>query len=551
VKPSLAYAELWPMFVVFGVACAGVLVEAFVARQQRYPIQVGLSLVGLLVALIGTVYVGTELADLKNAADETVAHGTITAGGTLVIDGPTVVIWGLVLAFAIGGMLLFAERRLEGGVSAFAGQAAALPGTEAEREASTKGLDHTEVYPLAMFAIGGMMLFPAANDLLTMFVALEVLSLPLYLLCGLARRRRLLSQEAALKYFLLGAFSSGFFLYGVALVYGYAGTMNLAGINEAVRNDASNQSLLLIGMGMLAVGLLFKVGAVPFHAWTPDVYQGAPTAVTGFMAACTKVAAFGALLRLFYVGFGADRWSWQPMMWAVAILTMLVGAVVACAQTDVKRMLAYSSIAHTGFLLTGLLGVQATTELGDNEITALQAVLFYLVTYGPSTIGAFAIVTIVRDAGGEATTFEKWTGLGRRAPLVAGVFGFYLLSMAGIPLTAGFMGKWSVFTVALSAGAWPVVLAAILSSVISVFFYVRLMLLMFFRGEVPEEKEVAMQLPDGGSVATATRSELATVTTPSVLTSATIAVTALLTLALGVYPDPVLQILADAGSFIR
>ena len=185
------------------------------------------------------------------------------------------------LVFAIGGILLFAERRLEGGVSAFAGQAAALPGTEAEREASTKGLDHTEVYPLAMFAVGGMMLFPAANDLLTMFVALEVLSLPLYLLCGLARRRRLLSQEAALKYFLLGAFSSGFFLYGVALVYGFAGTMDLSGINEAVRNDTANQSLLLIGMGMLAVGLLFKVGAVPFQAWTPDVYQGAPTAVTG------------------------------------------------------------------------------------------------------------------------------------------------------------------------------------------------------------------------------------------------------------------------------
>ena len=175
-------------------------------------------------------------------------------------------------------MLLFAERRLEGGVSAFAGQAAALPGTEAERQASTRGLEHTEVYPLLLFAVGGMMLFPAANDLLTLFVALEVLSLPLYLLCGLARRRRLLSQEAALKYFLLGAFSSGFFLYGVALVYGFAGSMEFAAINEAVRNDIGNQPLLLIGIGMLSVGLLFKVGAAPFQSWTPDVYQGAPTA---------------------------------------------------------------------------------------------------------------------------------------------------------------------------------------------------------------------------------------------------------------------------------
>ena len=281
------------------------------------------------------------------------------------IDGPTIVLWILMLVFAIGGLLLFAERRLEGGVSAFAGQAAALPGTEAEREASTKGLDHTEVYPLAMFAVGGMLLFPAANDLLTMFVALEVLSLPLYLLCGLARRRRLLSQEAALKYFLLGAFSSGFFLYGVALIYGFAGSMHVLGDQRGgPQRQLATRPLLLIGMGMLAVGLLFKVGAAPFQAWTPDVYQGAPTAVTGFMAACTKVAAFGALLRLFYVAFGADRWSWQPMMWIVAILTMLVGAIVACAQTDVKRMLAYSSIAHTGFLLTGLLGVQATDVAG-------------------------------------------------------------------------------------------------------------------------------------------------------------------------------------------
>ena len=550
IKPVLGYAELWPMLVVFGVACAGVVVEAFVARQHRFVTQVGLAVVGLLVALGGSIYVAMELDELRAADDDAVvARGTITAGETLVVDGPTIVLWILILVFAIGGILLFAERRLEGGVSAFAGQAAALPGTEAEREASTKGLDHTEVYPLAMFAIGGMLMFPAANDLLTMFVALEVLSLPLYLLCGLARRRRLLSQEAALKYFLLGAFSSGFFLYGVALIYGFAGTMTLSGIHEAVRNDTDNQALLLIGMGMLAVGLLFKVGAAPFQAWTPDVYQGAPTAVTGFMAACTKVAAFGALLRLFYVAFGADRWSWLPMMWVVAILTMLVGAIVAVAQTDVKRMLAYSSIAHTGFLLTGLLGVQAAGALGDNEITSLQAVLFYLATYGPSTIGAFAIVTLVRDAGGEATSFDKWVGIGRRAPLVAGVFGFFLLSMAGIPLTAGFMGKWAVFTVALSAGAWPVVLVAILSSVISVFFYVRLMLLMFFQGEVPEEKEVAGT--DGGGLATKTRAELATVTTPSLATSGVIAVTAVLTLLLGVVPGPVLDLLADAGQFIR
>jgi NADH-quinone oxidoreductase subunit N len=442
-----------------------------------------------------------------------------------------------VLVFAIGGVLLFAERRLEAGVSAFAGQAAALPGTEAEREASTRGLDHTEVYPLLMFAVGGMMLFPTANDLLTMFVALEVLSLPLYLLSGLARRRRLLSQEAALKYFLLGAFSSGFFLYGVALIYGFAGSMQFSAINEAVRNDTGNSTLLLIGMGMLAVGLLFKVGAVPFQAWTPDVYQGAPTAVTAFMAACTKIAAFGAMLRLFYVAFGADRWDWQPMLWIIAILTMLVGAILAVVQTDMKRMLAYSSVAHTGFLLTGLLGVQAASALGKNEITSLQAVLFYLATYGPATVGTFAIVTLVRDAGGEATAFSKWAGLGRRSPLVAGAFAFLLLSMAGIPLTGGFVGKWAVFAVAFSAGAWPVVLVAIVASIISVFFYVRVILLMFF---ADQEAPAA-----GGTVAGAA------VTRPSLLTSATIGFCVVVTLLLGVVPGPVLDLAGNAGSFIR
>jgi NADH-quinone oxidoreductase subunit N len=218
------------------------------------------------------------------------------------------------------------------------------------------------------------------------------------------------------------------------------------------------------------------------------------------------------------------------MLWVIAILTMVVGAVLAVVQTDMKRMLAYSSVAHTGFLLTGVLGVQQASELSDGEVTSMQAVLFYLTTYGFAMIGAFAVVTLVRDAGGEATQFSRWAGIGRRSPLVAGLFAFFLLSMAGIPLTAGFVGKWAVFTVALSAGAWPVVIAAILCSIVAVFFYVRVIVLMFF---TPGEGEVA------------------SVARPSVLTAGTILVGVAGTLVLGVVPGPVLDLAANAGQFVR
>jgi NADH-quinone oxidoreductase subunit N len=526
-KPDLEYFELLPLFIVFGTACIGVLVEAFLPRERRRVPQVLVTLVGLAAALGATIWVATDLEEHAEGA----ARGLVGAEGSVIVDGPTVYLWGLLLIFGILGTALFAERRLEGGLSAFAGQAAALPGTEAERLAATKGLDHTEVYPLLLFAIGGMLLFPASGDLLTMFVALEVLSLPLYLLCGLARRRRLLSQEAALKYFLLGAFSSGFFLYGAALVYGYSGSVSFAGIDQAVRAGNGDRTLLLAGVALLAVGLLFKVGAAPFQAWTPDVYQGAPTAVTAFMSAATKVAAFGALLRLFYVAFDGERWSWQPMLSVIAVLTMLLGAVLAVVQTDVKRMLAYSAVAHTGFLLTGLIGAQGASDLATDQYTSLEGVLFYLTTYGFASVGAFALVTVVRDAGGEATGTVAWTGLGKRSPVVAGAFAFFLLSMAGIPLTSGFVGKWAVFTSAMSAGFWPVVLVAILTSVIAVFFYIKHIRLMFFTDPEPGEG--------------------AAVSEPSLLTVGTVAICLAATLVLGVVPGPVLDLVVNAGDFIR
>ena len=339
------------------------------------------------------------------ASSNLFAHGSpghVAAEGAVAVDGPTLFIWGTILVLAFVSVMLIAESSHD--VSPFVAQAAAVPGSAEEREGLLAGISHTEVYPLTLFAVGGMLLFPASNDLLTMFVALEVLSLPLYLLCGLARRRRLLSQEAAVKYFLLGAFSSAFFLFGVAMLYGYSGSVNLAAIATAASSNVTSSTLLYAGIGLLGIGLLFKIGAVPFQSWKPDVYQGAPTPVTALMASCTVVAAFGALLRVFYVAFGQLTWDWRPVMWVVAILTMLVGAIIAITQTDVKRLLAYSSIAHGGFVLTGV--VAAT-------VAGLSSSLFYLAVYGFTTVGAFAVVTLVRDPTGEANHLSRWAGLGQ------------------------------------------------------------------------------------------------------------------------------------------
>src|SRR6201995_4318069 len=279
--------------------------------------------------------------------------GHVAAMGAVAVDRPTLFIQGTILVLAFVSVLLIADTSN----SPFAAQAAAPPGSQEEREGLAAGIMHTEIFPLTLFAVGGMLLFPAANDLLTMFVALEVLSLPLYLLCGLARRRRLLSHEAAMKYFLLGAFSSAFFLFGVAMLYGFAGSVRLSDIAAAGTHHTSNATLPFTRLALLGLGLLFKIGAVPFHGWKPDVYQGAPTPITALMASCTVVSAFGALLRVFYVAFGRLTWDWRPAFWVVATLTMLVGAVVAITQTDVKRLLAYSSIAHAGFILTGVMAV--------------------------------------------------------------------------------------------------------------------------------------------------------------------------------------------------
>jgi len=350
-----------------------------------------------------------------------------------------------------------------------------------------------------------------------------VLSLPLYLISGLARRRRLLSQEASLKYFLLGAFASAFFLYGLALVYGATGSVRLSDIRSGAVAGGSD-ILLVLGLGLLIVGLLFKGSVAPFHTWTPDVYQGAPTPVTAFMAACTKVAAFGAILRLLYVGFGTSEWTWRPLIYGVAIVSMIVGAVLGLTQTDLKRMLAYSSIAHAGFLLTGVIGLH-----GGAQGSGLSATMFYLLTYGLTTIGAFAVLTLVRDGDGEASHLSQWAGLASRSPLTAAVMSLFLLALAGIPLTAGFIGKFAVFQAAIAAGAWPLVVVALLASAVAAFFYLRVIVLMYF----------SPPAADGPTVGV-----------PGLSTIIVLAITATATLLLGIVPGPVLDLAERAAIFV-
>jgi NADH-quinone oxidoreductase subunit N len=513
--PTFEWLELAPVLTVLFAACLGVVIEAAVPRVYRFVSQVILLVVSVVIA-------GAFLT--LNFLSKSVG---VLAMGAVSLDGPTYLMWGSLLIFGLLSLLVFAERRLNNGATAFAASAASVPGTPGETDADAARQEHTEVFPLALFSLAGMMVFVAATDLVTAFVALEVMSLPLYLLSGMARRRRLLSQEAALKYFLLGSLSSAFFLFGMALVYGFAGSFDYRAIDAAILAPTYGRGLLLTGMGLMAVGLLFKIGAVPFHNWVPDVYVGAPTPVTGFMAICTKLAAVGATVRFFFVALGAERWSWQPMLAAIAVLTMLVGVVLALTQTDIKRLLAYSSVSHAGFILVAVVG--ATVASTSNASSSVASVLFYLLAYGFATVAAFAIVTMVRDSAGEVHDLAGWVGLGRKNPIIAGAFAILMLSFAGIPLTGGFIGKWEVFAAAWEGGyAWLVVVA-VLASMIAAYVYLKVVVAMFF-SEAAEGVMVAKASP---------------------LTLVPIAVGAIASVYLGLFPGPVMDLMTTASIFLR
>jgi len=512
--PSVAYHALLPIFIVLGAALLGVLVEAVVPRRERFTAQLVVTFAGLVGAMIAV-----PLLHTTKLATPSPTGNDIPFAGSLAVDGVGLFIQGTILALAIVATLFLAERSADV-ASPIVASAATVVGSPEDRRLSQAGYVQTEVFPLLLFAVAGMLIFPISNNLILMFVALEVFSLPLYLMAALARRRRLLSQEAAMKYFLLGAFASAFFLYGIALLYGYANTVDLPGILAATRNSTKSDVLLYAGLGMLLVGLLFKAGIAPFHNWTPDVYQGSPTPVTAFMAGCTKVAAFGALLRVLFVAFGTTAWDWRPLIWGAAIASMAVGAIFALTQTDIKRVLAYSSISHAGFLLVGLVDV--------TNKQSVQAVMFYLVAYGFTAVAAFGLLMLVRDADGEATHLSQWSGLARKSPAAAMLMSLLLLSMAGIPLTSGFAAKFIVFRAAYHTAA-PLVVIGLICSAIAAFFYLRIIVLMYFA-----------EPPENGP----------TVSIPGWSSTVALTLGVFVTIALGVFPQPIIDLAGKASYFV-
>jgi NADH-quinone oxidoreductase subunit N len=433
------------------LAVAGVvllLVVAFWPRAGR-GVLAGLTLAGLAAAAALTVWNW----DLERVAFE----------GAVSLDGITRYARAVLLAVGVLATLMVAQG----------------DSREGDPDDSPP-----EVFPLLVFALLGMVLLAAASDLLVVFIALEILSLSLYVLAG--QTRRLAAQEAAMKYFLLGAFSSAFLLYGIALCYGATGTTNLLEIARSTGDPTGDGTLLLAGVGLLAVGFLFKVSAVPFHMWTPDVYQGTPTPVAAFMAAGTKVAAFAVFLRVFAGALGGLVVSWRPVIAGVAVVTMLVGAALAVVQTDLKRMLAYSSISHAGYLLVGV-AAAATVPAG------VSASMFYLLVYAFMVMGAFMVVQYVSrlgppddDAIRERSSLEDYRGLARRHPWAAGLLAVFMLALTGIPPLSGFWAKYYVFLAGVEAGLTWLVVVAVISSVISAFFYLRVLVVAYLQEPVGE-----------------------------------------------------------------
>jgi NADH-quinone oxidoreductase subunit N len=457
--PKIHYLAILPVLVMLGGAMALLVVSSLLRRRMDATTATVLAVLTSLAALSLSLVQWFDVAD----------HGArVTIDSAVVEDGFSALVAVLVSCAAL--------------LSAFVAD-----GWMRREEATGP-----EFQALMLLSAAGAMIMASANDLIVVFLGLEVLSIALYVLAAM-NARRAESGEAALKYFILGAFSSAVFLYGIALVYGATGSTNLPQIADYLaRNVLLHNGLLLAGMALLLVGFGFKVAAVPFHLWTPDVYQGSPSPATGFMAAVAKAGGFAALLRVFVSSFGNLRTDWQPAVWVIAALTLLLGAVVALAQRDIKRMLAYSSINHAGFVL---LGLQVATARG------VSASLYYLFTYTFMVIGTFAVVTVIGGPGDTRHDLDNYRGLGSRRPWLAGSLAVLLMAQAGIPFTTGFLAKLEVIEASVGGRSTALAVIAMVSAAIAAFFYLRVILLMYTPSRVPET--AAGGAPGGAQVASA------------------------------------------------
>ncbi len=423
-------------YAVIPMVCVGLaglvilLAEAFRGRNEKMPIG-GLAIIGLLGAGAASILLWDSNAE---------SFGAVTADNFGLFVNLVLVVVGILT-------VMFSVQTVE-------------------RDRLPAG----EYYAMLMFAIFGMMLMGQATDLLVIFLALETMSIAVYILTGL-RRDQQQSTEAAFKYFLLGAFASSFFLYGIAFLYGVTGTTNIERLSTAIAAQSmSGNPMILLGIGLLIVGFAFKIAAVPFHMWSPDAYEGAPTVVTGFMSTGVKAAAIAAFVRVFLKGLDPMIADWAPVLWWIAAATMVVGTVVGVAQTSLKRMLAYSSIAHGGYLLAGLV---AGSDVGKASI------LFYLAAYALTNLGAFGVMAILGSRERANDDLRDYAGLWHSHPALATLMTFFLLSLGGFPPTAGFIAKWYVFSAAVGSGYYGLAIIGVLSSVVSVFFYLRIVVMMY------------------------------------------------------------------------
>jgi NADH-quinone oxidoreductase subunit N len=438
--PPLNFTVILPLLVLTVWACLLLLVDLFVKNKGVTALSAAL---GLAISL------GVTLSQ--------VGAGGTSFNNMIVLDGFSTFVNALLLISGLFGVALsygYVKRM---------------------------GIERGEYYTLLLFSIIGMMLMAQAADLIIVFLALEMLSIPLYVLAAFARPN-ILSEEAGLKYFLLGAFSTGFVVYGIALVFGATGTTSLAGIVAAASSGTSSLLLLAIGSALILVGLGFKVAAVPFHMWTPDVYQGAPSAVTAFMAAGAKIAGFAALLRVFSLAFPSLASDIAPIIAVISALTMIVGNIVAIAQTNIKRLLAYSSIAHAGYIL------MAFVPYGQKDVvaTSVAAGLFYLVSYALTNFGAWGVVIALEKAEGKGLEIADYAGLGRKYPALAAAMTVFMLSLTGIPPTLGFVGKFYLFRAAIAGQVYLLAVIGVLTSLVSAYYYLRVVVTMYMREGEPE-----------------------------------------------------------------